>query len=87
MEGIGALLLEAASPTASTVNQHTSHLPAASPRRPVGSASGGVVLQFQVDKFIEFGELDDRASGCGSPGVRPIITPLRITFSRAESSG
>ena len=49
----------------------------------------GVVLQLQVGEFLEFGELDHRRRGGrgASCGVRPIITPLRTTFSRAVSSG
>ena len=49
----------------------------------------GVVLQLQVDELLELGELDHRVEAALAPrrGVRPIITPLRITFSRAVSSG
>ena len=48
----------------------------------------GVVLQLQVDEFLEFGELEDRVQAVRALrcGVRPIITPLRTTFSRAVSS-
>ena len=49
---------------------------------------GGVVLQLQVDELAELGEVDDLVEPArASLGVSPIITPFRITFSCAVSSG
>ena len=90
VEGVGALLLEGGvadrqhlvdqEHVGVGLHHHREGEPDQHPR--------GVVLQFQVDEFLELGELDHRVEAAArvSFGVSPIITPLRTTFSRAVSS-